>query len=38
MTQYDFSMPAFISPDLWPQNSPYINPVDCYKICQNVNF
>jgi len=23
--------PAFISPDLWPPNSPYLNPVD-YKI------
>jgi len=24
--------PAFISPDLWPPNSPYLNPVN-YKIC-----
>jgi len=24
--------PAFISPDLWPPNSPDLNPVD-YKIC-----
>jgi len=25
-------MPAFISPDLWPLNSPDLNPVN-YKIC-----
>ena len=25
-------MPAFISPDLWPPNSPDLNPVH-YKIC-----
>jgi len=25
-------MPAFISPDLWPPNSPDLNPVN-YKIC-----
>ena len=24
--------PAFISPDLWPPNSPDLNPID-YKIC-----
>jgi len=24
--------PAFISPDLWPPNSPVLNPVN-YKIC-----
>ena len=23
------TMPAFISPDLWPPNSPDLNPVDC---------
>jgi len=26
------AIPAFISPDLWPPNSPDLNPVD-YKIC-----
>jgi len=27
----ELAMPAFIPPNLWPPNSPDLNPVDCFR-------